>query len=529
MVEIVTKSGVALDLDPECEFQIEMNNPMFEDDRIPVPYSTAITFLPTTKNKDIFGYLEAMLLAPTVNEIDVSIFVGGMPLLDGSLNYIGIEDGKLNYTFTEKSIESPSWDEPIYKLNLAIDFGQRLLIQEFANYLTESAANGGMIAAPFLIPQSKVAGNAYATSDLWNWFTSTLLYNFLPAVNVKHIIAAFAPELVSSPTSLCSTMNLWLLCRGLQYGSISYIERVDLNPLLPDITCKDLLIGILKIHSAFIFRDGDSLSTITAKEIFTSISPTDWDAKISDVYSMDILEREGYKLSFEADGSSGNDDPERYADMAISYDFVTMISLFSQVSNYITRKHVYVGAVYSGKGGTSNTQADMLFSAREPEISGPSDSVHEVSVPFKSVRSVPLKRGSAPTGRNQFMAPIIEANCNERPGKVVVGAMLNNQLVEHGRTIKAASNNTYSEAYSESGDLSISTLSDSYHSEIAEWYAKPRQIIKAEVSLSFDDIRNFRLYRPVSIRSRRFIVKSLRLSMRADSDFILSEADLVSL
>ena len=37
MIKIMTKDGISLDLAPDAEFAIEYNNPMFEDDRIPVP------------------------------------------------------------------------------------------------------------------------------------------------------------------------------------------------------------------------------------------------------------------------------------------------------------------------------------------------------------------------------------------------------------------------------------------------------------------------------------------------------------
>ena len=87
MIEIITASGVSLDIDPSYEFEIEMENPMLDDTHIPIAYSTSIAFLPTAKNKAAFGYLAAMYREPEVKQLSVSIHAGGIPLFWGRLEY----------------------------------------------------------------------------------------------------------------------------------------------------------------------------------------------------------------------------------------------------------------------------------------------------------------------------------------------------------------------------------------------------------------------------------------------------------
>ena len=48
MIRMFTSSGIELELAKDMEFEIEYDNPLFEDERIPVPFSTSITF-PATK------------------------------------------------------------------------------------------------------------------------------------------------------------------------------------------------------------------------------------------------------------------------------------------------------------------------------------------------------------------------------------------------------------------------------------------------------------------------------------------------
>ena len=101
MVRIMTKDFTELDLTKGFEFQIEMENPMLEEDHIPSAFSTQISFPPSPVNRRVFGYTPAMFLAPNVKRLEASVWIGGVPFVSGTLVYDGIEDGCLMYTFTE--------------------------------------------------------------------------------------------------------------------------------------------------------------------------------------------------------------------------------------------------------------------------------------------------------------------------------------------------------------------------------------------------------------------------------------------
>ena len=111
MVDILTDTGVFLDLDPDAEFELTIENPLLQEDRIPVPFSTAIAFLPTPTNKSAFGYLDTMMLEPRVKRLGASILVGGVQLYAGSLVYDSIdESGRINYTFSGKDLTKKEYD-----------------------------------------------------------------------------------------------------------------------------------------------------------------------------------------------------------------------------------------------------------------------------------------------------------------------------------------------------------------------------------------------------------------------------------
>ena len=64
MVEIITANGVSLDLAPDSTFEIEIEQPLLDTEAVPVPYSTAISFLPSRKNCNEFDYIDALMLEP---------------------------------------------------------------------------------------------------------------------------------------------------------------------------------------------------------------------------------------------------------------------------------------------------------------------------------------------------------------------------------------------------------------------------------------------------------------------------------
>ena len=48
-------TGQPLDLAPDAEFEIQMEQPLLSDE-LPAPFSTQISFPPTARNNEVFGF-----------------------------------------------------------------------------------------------------------------------------------------------------------------------------------------------------------------------------------------------------------------------------------------------------------------------------------------------------------------------------------------------------------------------------------------------------------------------------------------
>ena len=114
--------------------------------------------------------------------------------------------------------------------------------------------------------------------------------------------------------------------------------------------------------------------------------------------------------------------------------------------------------------------------------------------------------------------------------------MMLGQLVDHGiaytpavyeNGVPTAANDGI-ERKNEAFDLSPEGIWP-LHERFAEWLGKDRQVNTVDVNLTLPEIANFRMYRPVSVHNRRFLVKSMRFTFDSSSDYVRSQADLLEL
>lgn len=165
MVRILTKDYTELDLTKGYEFQIEMENPMLDEEHIPSAFSTQISFPPSEVNRKVFGYTPAMFFAPNVKRLEATVWIGGVPFVSGTLVYDGIEDGCLMYTFTEKVAEL---DGKIWEKGL-LEFSTRTIPKAPGKFTTPLLINKNQVAVqPYSkasrVPMSGEPGGPGSTS-----------------------------------------------------------------------------------------------------------------------------------------------------------------------------------------------------------------------------------------------------------------------------------------------------------------------------------------------------------------------------
>ena len=585
-VRILTKDYTELDLTKGFEFQIEMENPMLDEEHIPSAFSTQISFPPSPVNRKVFGYTPAMFLAPNVKRLEASVWIGGVPFVSGTLVYDGIEDGCLMYTFTEKvvELEGKIWDQELLRFSI-----------------TSLPKKDDLFTTPLLINRQHVADHPFAEKYVkeacrlkyYNYKDNDtpLTYDsFIPAVYVSAILGKlpidFIPDILGKPLALGGHPENYPLAILAPYHSILFNDlhkngdpregprrgapaRVDsytdIANFLPDITFADLLKNLGAIFCSAFFQEDGRLRMMSANSILTSGDAMDLDGKISDDFSSESAFAQKYSFGYQ-EGEAGEYDIDRLERDIANGKVATLgqfeiEDLFAQFKDDYTvvfcdsTKDVYSGRHYRVKTGTrtetyyedvqqgetwvtveKTREVDVFADYYESDVIYQGSKTEETTVEdkdaegfsnisdFLAVRCVPEK-----TNASNAMAPIInpEAVSGDRSKKAYIGIIhLYNCLVSNGYSA------TYSKMdamFQGRGAITPDALWDKYHKAFAQWLGKTRQRVAVDVNLTPVELHNFRLYRPVYFRGRKWIVAKFSVTVAAGSDRVSTRGEFIEI
>ena len=549
MIEIRTKSGVALDLAPDTEFEIEMSNPLLEGDGIPVAFSTSITFPPSATNRSVFGYLPAMMLPPTILRVGAYIFCDGIQLLSGTLVYDSVdEDGNLLYTFTEREVDD-SLNKKIWQLDLprsranSSERNYPTADQLVANIRAGSVAGVG---APFLFDPDG------AVTKFHNIPGRTTDTRFTPCVSVQKLLNAVPAFKLNSNAIPGNLSSIYILGLHKEFtGNIKgYGDYLSIAKTLPDVTLLDVMKEMCKYLCATLYKDGDGYALLNFMMIGYTVT-SNWDSKVCDTFSLSVEPAQGYGFGWPKEDNKMSEE---------AYSEITTVSTLKGVLD--ARQYgEYVPVKHEGTRGTFDTYSvspnyvfiadhedvqvceilDVYDEEIDTDINGNKVDNHMSASLIKNVpthynRQEWDEDDAYPQGGIWIdvedvyrMAGLVTfpADGGERSSEIIFGVYQSGQMC--GKGYKMSDDGSDSPVISAYGvSLAAYSILDK-HQEYQDWLAKDRQVISVDLNLSLMDIANFRFWHAVSVRSRLFIVKRLTIRLSARRDGILSSAELVSM
>ena len=570
MIEIITASGVSLDLDPSAEFEIEIENPMLSDSHIPVAFSTSISFLPTPKNKIAFGYMAAMLQEPAEKKISVVVYANAIPLFYGVLEYEGIEEEVINYNFVGKDLES-EWGGYIHQLKHLTKWQYARsndMIRQMQGMFDVVQKGGydtngdGAIdeeesydyGIPMLLNSESITEIEYTANSLGktavtpdvkyhNYYWNPIISPITPAVKVSAILKEALKNVSIDESFIYEGLAILGLHRsrqycqgiGLQTGNTEGTMQLDVADTLPQCTVFELVSNLLKMNCATLFRDGQQFVIKSNKNILYDTNVVVWDEKISGSisYSNELPYLYTFGFSNDEDNTptiKPEDDSMENAEGCI-FEAATMGELLTnteKAGDYIAIRDNRTGDMFSGKGVSITVQGshnsipyiDMLsHKLFKAEADSDSESnIFDMSLSLKCVRCMPVGvveyTGYYSKEKQYLMCPIVKTNVAEdnRSSDVWIGCLHNNQLIDKGFYFsKGATENSY--AYG--GCIDPAILYRKYHSPFANWLAQSRRVITADFVLSLKEISALRLYNKISLYNQFFLIKKISLPLSA--------------
>lgn len=487
MIKIMTKDGISLDLAPDAEFVIEYNNPMMEDDRIPVPFSTSIALLPSATNCKVLRYLPALKLEPTVKKLAASLVFNGIPFLTGTLIYDGIEDGNLNYTFSGRDLED-EWGKKIYALDIPknITVNGEQVQNDGVCYplLVDKDSTGSFVQNNDEISTSREYNNVFTPKiDIYNkyrnvpdayghsvWVSAGIGSRYLaeykiPVISVNRIITG-----ISVGDDIKPILNHAAVIA--QYKvSDRKLDDENVAEHLPDMSLSDFVVEFQKLLCSAVFLVADTLVMKSFEDISSQAASDDWTSMVSDSFSSDVEDAVGYVFGYDNSGEdSANLEAEEitevdslaealYVSKGINSDGAPLAEFravrVTSTGDYISTKGSFLychTTAYNTKEWRLVAAADILFQnnlkcGESPDGLDPVDNICGFNL-VKCIPSILNKDGKVliPNTRNGAvssktpafsLAPAIDFPNREaeRGSDVYIGLVNKSQMTDTGRAM----------------------------------------------------------------------------------------------
>lgn len=398
------ESGRTLDITPEQEITLTLENPLFADDRMPVAVSTGIEFPLSPTNKVEFRFVDVMMIPPAVQKIPAAIIFEGFELFSGELQFDEFSDGTLKYTFVGADA-TEAFSGNIHEIACR-DYGGMAM-----STFVQNARKGDYpdIGLPMIVRKANSAKIEYPTAageaecssiDKYANYLYTDTPYIIPAIKAAYLLEKIHPRLIF-PSQIQDYLDRMAILgtykpeawQNDRYG-IPYTTPSRNNPYigdgfnaaeaLPEMTKAEFIANILKMFCATIFPEKGYYNVRTNSSILQDKTFIDWTQKVSDIYAIVAGEAGGYSLEY-ANGEQ-NYDPAKEEDFGeelaqsiySASNYEELISKFRTSDDYVDVRVTFSGNVYSGKAVKA-----YLYWSRSPGVMGkPIFNKTETSIPL---------------------------------------------------------------------------------------------------------------------------------------------------
>ena len=398
------ESGRTLDITPEQEITLTLENPHFADDRMPVAVSTGIEFPLSPTNKVEFRFVDVMMIPPAVQKIPAAIIFEGFELFSGELQFDEFSDGTLKYTFVGADA-TEAFSGNIHEIACR-DYGGMAM-----STFVQNARKGDYpdIGLPMIVRKANSAKIEYPTAageaecssiDKYANYLYTDTPYIIPAIKAAYLLEKIHPRLIF-PSQIQDYLDRMAILgtykpeawQNDRYG-IPYTTPSRNNPYigdgfnaaeaLPEMTKAEFIANILKMFCATIFPEKGYYNVRTNSSILQDKTFIDWTQKVSDIYAIVAGEAGGYSLEY-ANGEQ-NYDPAKEEDFGeelaqsiySASNYEELISKFRTSDDYVDVRVTFSGNVYSGKAVKA-----YLYWSRSPGVMGkPIFNKTETSIPL---------------------------------------------------------------------------------------------------------------------------------------------------
>lgn len=566
MVEFIAPDGIPIDLSPDQELAMTIENPLFATDRIPVAWTTDFEGPASERNCALFGFPNAMLIPAARREINGEMRINSIPALIGKLKIVGPSFGKLKFTFTGASIEDSLTgtlkDAAFNKWN----FGQRYGDPEdpdadpvgegyerFVKLMEEAGRNAREdFATPLMIRESVRNVGEFHDNNTGITYLNYRQSNFvIPVVKLKYILQTLLPDYEIDAALSAYVGNIGVVApyrtNGLisdnKFGGLDQDEEgnfiLDLAQGMPNVSIVEFVENMLTTFCASIFITKAGKRILSNQSIMESRDFADWSDKISDEIEQEFEQGQNYEYGYSAitdnEVTGAISDCQTIAD-CLNYPSGAVVRCLATQDIYVViDREVVASEIFYVKGLDLLKQEGAIV--KEPPAND--RDVFSATSKFIPVKCVPYnfhyKWGISEYAAN-VMTPIVDVPLpgGARPDKIQFGTLCTSYKNFFSNAVQFTSNGFYGlESNWAVGSHTLYMnggygLYERLHRDFAEWLDKDKAQTSARVNLSASDIANLEIWKKVMLYNRLYLIKSLTISLHTSNDTIFTEAEFVS-
>lgn len=582
MLQILVQNR-QVDIFEDTEVSVTSENPLFSSDHIPVPYSADIELPLTSRNRQIFGFVDRHARTEIFETLPARIMFGGLEITCGEVKVSEVYETitiSYNGVLIPKNIDKMAFRQNLGKL----DFGKAIFDSagmdrgparsNYNNYFTGKANEPypDIVAAPVGIearesyerqegrPGTDVSASGWingfdqSNGNYWpnQYRPKSYINKVLPALRVGWLLERLLGGRVENNIfNVGEWRRLMMLStwhpkynpagKSPVYDIDGDLDvSITLADFMAEKAANEIVVELLKLPCASIFAKGDLFFIECNKDVLARETVHDWSDKIVGRLTISEQELQRYVCGYNQEDEQLSEalittpvsGPGHIASLNPSVDVVPGTFKVASTGQIIER----VGA-----DDSSNVDFKVVHQGMTQKVElDPDDTRSEYAMSFggtvlKTNFSLQITTSDPAQGHRWYYCPQLTEVQKERPDSLIIALYYGMQ-----REIRWAAKSFYYYPYLSHcnfdawgrrlGDLSLSFLSDdgpaSYHRDFKAWVEKPKRTIRCKVKLTALDLHELDLRDKVLLRNRRYYILSITMTLRK-STIEPAEVDLV--
>lgn len=401
MIQFVTSSGAVLDLVPDQDVSITIDNAFFSTEHIDTPWSTDIELALTANNCRVFMCMPAMLFPPQITDVQATCHINGVPVMHGDIKVISYSPTSIKVSFSGRDIDD-YLSGYLNEMPLASwNFGSMIDLAEFREFM-QKAVDGTMpeFEAPLLLRSDRLdyledakhtipgpnSDREYTRErmielrEYWNGrYANFINYKqqyavpakmdlwertgvpfLIPVVRLGYLLAQISNLQVGSAEYMGYISKIGILAPNkknalpddIYHGGLDHDDKgnyiLSLAAGLPKTKVSTFFKDIVNLLAATVYLENGKITIRANRDILLDDEPIDWTDRIAEEFESTLEEGSSYLAGYQ-DSESASEIKEE--DIITVHSYYDIFKMWNEGTYDVSKNYIFqikrTGDIYS--------------------------------------------------------------------------------------------------------------------------------------------------------------------------------------